>query len=78
MLEGFAMSDKVPGPDSIQSAYEAGRSQSIEWYHEGQARLVELDGVRIHVRFVGRKGRRARIAIVAPPGTGFYVVERAS
>lgn len=46
-------------------------SQSIEWYHEGQSRTVEVVGVRITVRMVGRKGRRARIAITAFGGASF-------
>lgn len=45
--------------------------QSIEWYAEGKCRVVEVDGVRVTVRFVGRRGRRARIAITAPAGTEF-------
>ena len=49
----------------------ADTAQSIEWYAEGQARVVEVGGVRITVRFVGRKGRRARIAITAPAGATF-------
>jgi len=48
-----------------------GVSQSIEWYSEGQARTAEIGGVEITVRFVSRKGRRARIAIIAPPGATF-------
>ena len=43
-------------------------SQSIEWYAEGQTRAVEVDGVRITVRVIARKGRRSRIAITAPVG----------
>lgn len=38
---------------------------SIEWFHEGQTRVVEANGVRVAVRFVGRRGRRARILITA-------------
>jgi hypothetical protein len=49
--------------------------QSIEWYGEGQIRVVEVDGVRITIRFVGRRGRRGRIAITAPPGTLFRSAE---
>ncbi len=45
--------------------------QSIEWYAEGQTRIVDLDGVQIAIRFVGRSGRRGRIAITAPPGAVF-------
>jgi hypothetical protein len=29
-------------------------SRSIDWYAEGQSRVVEVDGVRTTVRFVGR------------------------
>ena len=46
-------------------------SQSIEWYAEGEERVVETDGFQVVVRFVGRKGRRGRIAITAPPGAAF-------
>jgi hypothetical protein len=47
------------------------RSASIDWYAEGQARTVEVNGVRVTVRFIGRKGRRGRIAIEAPAGAVF-------
>jgi hypothetical protein len=46
-------------------------SQSIDWYAEGESRIVEIDGVQVTVRFVGRRGRRGRIAIIAPPGATF-------
>jgi len=45
--------------------------QSIDWYSEGEQRMVELAGVRVIVRYVGRKGRRARILIEAPAGAVF-------
>jgi len=45
--------------------------QSIDWYSEGETRIVDVDGVQIAVRFIGRQGRRGRIAITAPPGTLF-------
>ena len=51
-------------------------SQSIDWYAPGQSRTVEINGVHVTVRFVGRKGRRARIAIVAPAGAVFQSVVR--
>ena len=51
--------------------HRAHESRSIEWYAEGQTRAVEIHGVRITVRLVGRKGRRARIAITAPVGAAF-------
>ena len=46
-------------------------SQSIEWYAEGQSRTVDVNGVRVTIRLIGRSGRRARIAIVAPAGAVF-------
>ena len=52
------------------------RSQCIDWYAEGQARIVEVGGVQVTVRYVGRKGRRARIAITAPAGAVFCTAER--
>jgi len=45
--------------------------RSIDWYAEGQERVVEVAGVRIIIRYVGRNGRRGRIAILAPAGTIF-------
>lgn len=54
----------------------AAASQSIDWYAEGEERIVEAGGVRIAVRFVARKGRRARIAITAPPGAAFRARDR--
>src|SRR4051794_18772444 len=52
-----------PDPDRL--------CQSIDWYAEGQVRTVEVNGVRVAIRFVGRHGRRARIAITAPTGAIF-------
>jgi len=49
--------------------------RSIEWYSEGQTRYVEVGGSRIEVRFVGRRGRRGRIAITAPAGAAFISEE---
>jgi hypothetical protein len=51
-------------------------SQCIDWYTEGEERIVEADGIRIAVRFMGRKGRRGRIAIMAPPGAAFLACDR--
>ncbi len=44
---------------------------SIDWYAEGESRIVDVGGVRVTVRFVGRKGRRGRILIAAPAGATF-------
>ena len=51
-------------------------SQSIDWYAEGQSRTVDVDGVRVTVRFVARKGRRARIAITAPAEAVFSSTDK--
>ena len=50
--------------------------QSFDWYSEGEGRVVEVAGVRFIVRFVGRKGRRARIVIEAPGGAVFSAPEK--
>lgn len=47
--------------------------RSVDWYAQGDAQVVAIDGKQILVRLVGRKGRRARIAIVAPQGATFSV-----
>ena len=46
-------------------------SQSTDWYSEGQCRVVRVNDVEVTIRYVVRKGRRARIAIQAPPGAVF-------
>jgi hypothetical protein len=61
-------SNRQPDPEPPRPAAS---SQSIDWYSEGESRIVEVDGVRIEVRYVGRKSRRGRIAITAPPGAAF-------
>ncbi len=61
--------DRTPIPNQVR--VPADTSQSIEWYAEGEERTVNAGGVQIAVRFVGRKGRRGRIAITAPPGATF-------
>ena len=71
------MKDEVRRPDAqaTASSATAPTCQSIDWYSEGESRTVAVDGIRLVVRFVGRKGRRARIAIQAPPGAEFRVNE---
>jgi hypothetical protein len=46
-------------------------SQLIDWFAEGQTFEVEFAGVVMTVRYVCRKGRRARIAITGPAGAVF-------
>jgi hypothetical protein len=48
--------------------------QSIDWYAEGQSRTVEVGTVQVTIRYVGGKGCRARIAIVAPAGAVFLTL----
>ncbi|MFZ1936438.1 MAG: hypothetical protein WCB27_06760 [Thermoguttaceae bacterium] len=50
-------------------------SQCIDWYAEGQSRVVAIGAVQVIVRCVGRKGRKARIAIVAPAGAVFQPLD---
>lgn len=45
--------------------------RSVDWYSEGESHIVRCYDVQIVVRYVGRKGRRGRILIEAPPGTSF-------
>ena len=51
--------------DDRNAVDNVGQSRSMEWNSEGEVTTVVVAGVRITVRFVNRKGRRARIAIVA-------------
>ena len=50
-------------------------SRCIDWYAEGESKVVEVNGARIVVRFVGRRGRRGRIAIEAPAGAAFSTLD---
>ena len=38
-------------------------SQSIDWYSQGDERIVEADGLQVVVDSWQRKGRRGRIAL---------------
>ena len=49
--------------------------QLIDWFAEGQTFAVEFEGVVVTVRYVGRKGRRARIAITGPAGTVYRALD---
>jgi hypothetical protein len=60
---------------ALSPAQSPPTSKSIDWYAEGQSRTVEVEGVQITIRFIGRKGRRGRIAIEAPSGAVFQSAE---
>ncbi len=56
-------------PKETENPREARRSsQSLDWYSPGQSRTVEINGVDVIVRLVGRKGPAGQIAIEAPSG----------
>jgi hypothetical protein len=68
---GNAQQKGDPGAVASRKPLSLPVSQSIAWYSKGQERIVEADGVRVVVRFVGPRARRGRIAITAPPGAVF-------
>jgi hypothetical protein len=66
-----------PGPPPAGTpAVTPPDSSCVDWYAAGETRVVEVAGVRVVVRFIGRKGRRGRIAITAPAGAIFHAMER--
>jgi hypothetical protein len=70
------MQDDRPRINQRPSPADAGPvCQSIDWYHPGQSRTLDVGGMQITVRFVGRKGRRGRIAITAPAGAAFHALD---
>lgn len=60
--------DSVPTPTKSPTKIDPGNCRSIDWYSEGESRINSIGINRIEVRFVGRRGRRSRIAITAPSG----------
>jgi hypothetical protein len=48
---------------TVPNARLDGSCQSTDWYSKGQSRVFEINGVRVVVRLVDRKGRRVRISI---------------
>jgi hypothetical protein len=50
---------------------ESSCCQLIDWFSEGESKHVQIGDARVEVRLVGLKGRRARIAIIAPSGALF-------
>ena len=37
----------------------------VDWFSQGESCLLQIGGTSVVVRFIGRKGRRARIAVTA-------------
>jgi hypothetical protein len=74
-LSEFLTDEKRDMDTPNRSAANSQTSQSIDWYHEGEERVVDVAGVQVTVRLVGRKGRRARIAITAPAGAAFHSLD---
>ena len=56
----------------MQTRAEPSKSTCVDWYSEGESRIVDVVAIRVVVRFVGRKGRRGRIVIEAPAGALFH------
>ena len=42
----------------------------VDWFSQGESCELTIGGTSVVVRFIGRKGRRARIAVSATPVTG--------
>ena len=61
--------------DPIHSVIASRPAQLIDWFPEGQLLAVEFGGLVVTVKYVNRKGRRARIAVTGPAGTTFRVIE---
>jgi hypothetical protein len=64
----------VSGRPAAGGISSSATCQSIDWYSEGQSRTVEVEKVQVTIRYVGGKGRRARIAISAPAGAVFVTL----
>ncbi len=65
---------EVPRPRPTRHDQEQ-TSQLIDWFAEGQTVSVEFAGVVMTVRYVCRKGRRARIAITGPARTVYRALD---
>jgi hypothetical protein len=46
-------------------------SNMIAWFAVGQTCEIAIGGVRVSICLIGQKGRRSRLAVVAPPGATF-------
>jgi hypothetical protein len=64
--------------DANERPSESPSSRLIDWFAEGEEKLVVCRGVTVRVRFISRQGRRGRILLEGPPGTEFSAVARRS
>lgn len=60
-----------PGQEAVQPSMTC---KSIDWYSEGETRVVRIGDVEVLIRLVARKGRRGRILVEAPAGAVFETV----
>jgi hypothetical protein len=54
---------RQPAPFSDDTDVEP--VELIDWLSQGESCELQVGGTRVVVRFIGRKGRRARIAVTA-------------
>lgn len=57
------MNQFAPATDDMAIDIPPQGQEFVHWYSTGQSRTLEIHGLLVTVRFVGRKGRRGRIAI---------------
>lgn len=53
-------------------------SRLIDWYAVGQGCEIEVGGATVRFHVVSQKGRRVRIAVVAPPAATFTTLNGSS
>jgi hypothetical protein len=70
---GEAMNENVTANEQQLATDPA--SRLIDWYAVGQGCEIEIGGVVVRFHVVSQKGRRVRIAIVAPPSATFTTGE---
>ena len=67
------MNENITANESTRA--DAPTSQLIDWYAVGQGCVIEVGGATVSLRVVGQKGRRTRIAVVAPAPATFSAKE---
>ena len=56
---------KLTGKSSKNVAERIEPIEVIDWFSQGESCSLQIGGMSVVVRFIGRKGRRARIAVSA-------------